>query len=538
MRKKLVGIIGIAALLAALIVPAAVLADAVNVSIDAPAVVDADSDFTARVDIVNVENFNAGQYEVVFDDTVLRLDGVGAGQIDGTAIPVGAWNLIEAGRARVVQAVGGVAGATGDGFLADLFFHVIGDAGDASDIDLENGLLGDNTATEIEATWEGDTVTVAGAPPGAVTVSIDAPAEVLEDSDFTAAVDIVNVVNFDAAQYEVVFDDTVLQLDDVTAGDIAGTEIPVGVFNEIAPGRFAVVQNVPGLAGVTGDGTLAELQFHVIGAPGDASDIDLEDGLLVDNTATEIAAIWLGGAVDVIPAGPVVVEFTATGTLAKGLRDFIGTIPAGATELEITLSTAASPGPDMDLELYDGATLAIGWHGEIDSAPGGTYEGDEFGYSGYGGGEESITAGGPLGRAYDLEVFGYRAGTYTVTVYYELPGGVDVTPPEIDIEVDPAAPEVGAAVTVTVTAADPSGVFMVYFFVSSPAPEGLFVGTVAPQVNYVDIIGVVVSFSDEASLTFTPGWAGTYTVEAWAVDELGNMTPEGTPVTEDFEVAA
>ena len=509
--------------------------EGVVVTINAQAVVDAGDDFTAAVDIVNVENFNAGQYDVVFDDTVLRLDDVTAGEIDGTAIPVGAWNLIEAGRARVVQAAGGVVGVTGDGTLAELEFHVIGDPGDESDIDLENGLLGDNVGVEIEvANWLGDTVTVAGVVEGVV-VTIDAPAEVPEDSDFTAAVAIDNVENLDVAYYEVVFDDTVLRLDDVTAGDIDGTEIPVGASN-LVDGRVIIVQNVPDLAGASGDGTLAELQFHVIGDAGDESDIDLENGLLGDNVGVEIEAFWLDGAVDVV-GGEFEETFGPT-ALAEGLRDPICRIPEGATNLAIELTTAASPGPDMDLELYDDGTCVIGDIGVIDSAPGGSYEGDDFGYSGYDGGEEYITADGPLGQAYDLMVFAYEGGSYTVTVYYEIPVGVDVTPPEIDIEVTASTPTVGEPVTVTVTATDPSGVAMVYFMVSSPWLGGLSVGMAAPQVAYEDIVGVVVSFGDEASLTFAPGWAGTYTVEAWAADELDNMTPEGNPVTEDFEVVA
>ena len=201
--RKIAKILGVTALLAALLVPASAVfaqpavVDGVVVSIDAPAEVDPGSDFTVEVDIVDVENLDTAGYDVVFDNTVLRLDDITAGAIDGTAIPVGAWNPIAAGRVRVVQNVPGLAGVTGDGTLAVLHFHVIGDAGDESAIDLENGLLGDNTPAEIEATWVGDTVTVAGEapPPEGVVVSIDAPDEVPPDSDFTADIDIVNVEN-------------------------------------------------------------------------------------------------------------------------------------------------------------------------------------------------------------------------------------------------------------------------------------------------------------------------------------------------------
>jgi hypothetical protein len=289
------------------------------------------------------------------------------------------------------------------------------------------------------------------------------------------------------------------------------------------------------------DGSLMTIEFAVNeDAEPDDYDLTITVADLLDEAGLKIAGVARNdGTVTVLPAGPQVFDQTfGPKALAKGVRDPICTIPAGATELDIDLSTAASPGPDMDLELYDGATRVVGEGGKIKSAPGGTYEGDTFGYSGYSGGVEFITAAGPLGQAYDLKVYAYKAGTYTVHVYYEIPVGVDLTPPEIDIEVTASTPTVGEPVTVTVTADDPSGVAMVYFMLSSPLPEGLFASSLAPQVAYEDIIGLVVSFSDEASLTFAPGWAGTYTVDAWAMDELGNMTPELNPVTETFEVVA
>jgi len=268
-------------------------------------------------------------------------------------------------------------------------------------------------------------------------------------------------------------------------------------------------------------------------------DIEITVADLLDEAGQKIPDVATNdGTVTVIAAGPQVFDQTFGPTaLPEGERAPICTIPEGASALEITLTTAASPGPDMDLELYDGTTLVIGEGGEI-SAPGGEYEGDYFGYSGYNGGEEFITADGPLGQAYDLMVYAYAAGTYTVHVYYQIGAGVDVTPPEIDIEVTASAPTVGAPVTVTVSATDPSGVQMVMFGVASVWPGG-WAGAgslAAPQVAYEDIVQWVMSFDDEMSVTFVPGWAGTYTVEAWAVDGLGNMTPEVEPVTEDFEV--
>ena len=220
-------------------------------------------------------------------------------------------------------------------------------------------------------------------------------------------------------------------------------------------------------------------------------------------------------------------ELEFSGSLAKDERETLLTpdIPEGATELEITLSATA----DIDLELYDGAIFVIGWKAIIDSSGSttGTYEGDTFAYSGWYDGEEYITADGPLSRAYTLKVFGYEAGDYTVTVSY-VPAAPPNPPPTIIIDV-PATVTLGNPVTVAVSATDPDGVAMVEFMVSSPWPEEWSPASSNSQW--------VMSFDDEATLTFVPGWAGTYTVEAWAYDELGNSTPQATPVTTTFVVA-
>ena len=270
----------------------------VTVSIDAPSKVDPGSDFTVTVDISQVTDFDAAGYDITFNDTVLRLDDVTAGEIDGTAIPV-VENLVD-GRVTIVNNVPGTDGVTGSGTLAELHFHVIGSAGDSSDIDLPDGTLNDNQGVEIEADWVGDSITVTEAlPPGAVKVSLNAPDVVDADSDFTVTVDISQVTDFDAAGYDITFNDTVLRLDDVTAGTVDGTAIPVDVWNEISPGTYTIIQNVPGLDGVTGSGTLAELHFHVIGSAGDRSYIGPQNGLLSDNTANEIEADWVGDMVTV-----------------------------------------------------------------------------------------------------------------------------------------------------------------------------------------------------------------------------------------------
>jgi len=133
----------------------------------------------------------------------------------------------------------------------------------------------------------------------AATVSIDAPDEAAADSDFTATVDITEVTDFDACNYDVSFDASVLRLDDITSGEIGSTAIPVDMYNEISSGTYTVVQNAPGFAGVSGSGYLAVLHFHVVGSEGDSSAINLSIFLFSHKTANEITATWTGDSVSV-----------------------------------------------------------------------------------------------------------------------------------------------------------------------------------------------------------------------------------------------
>jgi hypothetical protein len=130
-----------------------------------------------------------------------------------------------------------------------------------------------------------------------VTITVDAPAGVAPGSDFTAGISISDVADFDACNYDIIFDASVLRLDTVTSGLIGSTEIPVDLYNEVVSGTYRIIQNVPGLAGVTGSGYLAELHFHVTGSIGDSSLVSPFNGVLSDITAGEIEATWVEGVV-------------------------------------------------------------------------------------------------------------------------------------------------------------------------------------------------------------------------------------------------
>jgi PKD repeat protein len=129
------------------------------------------------------------------------------------------------------------------------------------------------------------------------TVTLDAPAQVAEGSDFVARVNIANVSNLDATNYDVSYDSNILEVGNVTNGLINGTTIPVDMWRVITPGTIRVVQSIPGLSGVSGSGYLAEIHFHVIGSAGNTSNISLSNGILSDISAHQISATWIGDSI-------------------------------------------------------------------------------------------------------------------------------------------------------------------------------------------------------------------------------------------------
>jgi len=372
LKRKILAMITTVALILGVITAAPVLAADVTVSVDAPALISPGSDFTVNINISEVTDFDACNYDFIFDTSVLRLDNVTSGLVDTTTIPVDVYNEISSGTYRVIQNVPGLAGVTGTGYLTVLHFHVIGVEGDISAVSLSNGMIASNLAEEITATWVGGSVEVAVT---SVEVSLDAPDEAAPGSDFTVNVNIGGVTDFDACSYDVTFDTLVLRLDDVTAGLIGETAIPVDLYNEMEVGTWRVVQNVPGTGGVTGSGYLAVLHFHVIGADGDSSALSLSNGVLSDNLAEEISATWSGDSVAVADNNPPSVTITplapdptenTTPTLTGTATDEsnISTVEYRVDDGSWTAATASdgafdSPGEDY---AFTTATLSDGEH--------------------------------------------------------------------------------------------------------------------------------------------------------------------------------
>jgi len=137
----------------------------------------------------------------------------------------------------------------------------------------------------------------------AVAVGIDAPQEIAKDSNFSVKITVGPITNFDAGNFEVTFNPSIIQLTMVSPGKINQTAIPV-MDREITPGKIKIVANVPGVEGVSGTGYLAEIHFKAIGQSGSSTELTLSKGLISNNEAQEIPARWGQGTIKVISSSP------------------------------------------------------------------------------------------------------------------------------------------------------------------------------------------------------------------------------------------
>jgi len=126
-------------------------------NMDAPDFAAEDSVFIARVNVTGVIGFYSADYEIVFNPSVFEVGNVTSGQIASTLIPVDTWQVVTPGVIRVVQNAEELHGVSGSGYIAELYFHVIGSNGNSSEINLSNGVFNDVNSNQIPATWTGKT---------------------------------------------------------------------------------------------------------------------------------------------------------------------------------------------------------------------------------------------------------------------------------------------------------------------------------------------------------------------------------------------
>ncbi|MFA5368297.1 MAG: cohesin domain-containing protein [Dehalococcoidia bacterium] len=151
----------------------------VTVSIDGPATVKKSSGryFHVLIKITPVNNLKIAQYDIIYDPSVIRIqhispsEGVTAGMINGTRIPIDDWGFVPAntqGTVRIINVVSKDPSVSGEGYLADIYFKVMGDPGDSSVISFIDGTgnppcylaVVNDEGKQIPATWINGSVTV------------------------------------------------------------------------------------------------------------------------------------------------------------------------------------------------------------------------------------------------------------------------------------------------------------------------------------------------------------------------------------------
>ncbi|MEA1998038.1 MAG: cohesin domain-containing protein [Euryarchaeota archaeon] len=271
-----------------------VIVGPVKVEVDAPELVDAGGTFTATIDVVDdVANFNMALFNLSFDSNVIKVTNVTDGSMDGTAIPVTSWDSIDSNTIKVMSELSGVTGVNGSGNLATINFEVLGIGGDRSALGITSGMLANNEADEIPATWVRDAVIV-----GPVKVEVNAPELVDAGGTFTATIDVLDeVANFNMALFDLSFDSSVVNVTDVTDGSLDGTAVPITTWELIDSDTIKVMCELSGVTGVNGSGNLATISFDVVGKSGDKSVLELSNGMLANNEADEIPTEWVADEV-------------------------------------------------------------------------------------------------------------------------------------------------------------------------------------------------------------------------------------------------
>ncbi|MBI4283616.1 MAG: hypothetical protein HY663_04015 [Chloroflexi bacterium] len=169
---------------------------------------------------------------------------------------------------------------------------------------------------------------------GSVTVSINVPGKVAKGAEFIATVNVSEVANFDSASYDISFNPTIVEVTSVTGGKIGETDIPVVLWNGTEPGIVKVLQNIPGVPGVSGSGYLARIHFRALSQG--ISNITLSNGVLADNQAHQLPADWLGASVEVSVAAPVVTPVTTPGVtpvIGGGLPPAVVVVSSGVIDV-------------------------------------------------------------------------------------------------------------------------------------------------------------------------------------------------------------
>ena len=137
--------------------------------------------YTATIAIGAVTNFNAYQFDLTYNDSVIQVSGdeggsaVSNGLIGSQTVPLAMWGFVPSGQPGSIRVLGhlpGVSSATGQGYLARIQFEVTGAAGQSCQLTLSNVALYNSAGDIIPSSPAGGVVNVVAVPLEMLTASL------------------------------------------------------------------------------------------------------------------------------------------------------------------------------------------------------------------------------------------------------------------------------------------------------------------------------------------------------------------------------
>ena len=119
-----------------------VIAQAVEVRVNAPEYVEEGATFVATIDVDSVTDLTSAQFDLSFDKSVIEVSDVKDGKIDGEKVPIFMWILNPTkDTAKVIVSIPSGEVVSGSGNLAEVKFDVKAKEGEKSGLTLSNGIL-------------------------------------------------------------------------------------------------------------------------------------------------------------------------------------------------------------------------------------------------------------------------------------------------------------------------------------------------------------------------------------------------------------
>lgn len=166
----------------------------------------------------------------------------------------------------------------------------------------------------------------------------------------TVNVNVAGVTDLYSISFDLIYSSAVLSYDSTTEGDFlygGGTppDPPTTTMQAAlldgAPGDLVVgISRLGGIGGISGSGTLATIQFQVIGDYCTSGDISFSFNSLENPTGLDITATWNGATLDITLSPPTGLAAVDAGT--QDQIDLSWTGVTGATEYELQRVTSPS----------------------------------------------------------------------------------------------------------------------------------------------------------------------------------------------------